>query len=269
MAGEKRMSKTESDTLSGIMIFADLPADEINRLDQACRWKTYAARKEIVGGQTETRSVFFIARGAVRVVDYSLLGQEVTFADLSEGGHFGEMAAIDGRPRSANVIALTESLVASMPAEVFRDMLSKHPGVALRVISELSRVVREADARIMDLSTLGAGSRVCSELLRQAMAVAEDPDKAAIRPIPVHGDIASRISTTRETVARTMSDLARRGMVERTKDALLIHDLEGLRAMVDGDRSRDRRSGQPRRSDPTQRADKDRRTPMERRAPAQ
>ena len=259
------MSKTESNTLSGIMIFADLPADEINRLDKACRWKIYAARKQIVSGQTETRSVFFITRGAVRVVDYSILGQEVTFDDLTEGGHFGEMAAIDGKPRSANVIALTESLVASMPAEVFRDVLTKHPGVALRVISDLSRLVRESDARIMDLSTLGANSRVCSELLRQAMAVTEDSDKAAIRPIPVHGDIASRISTTRETVARAMSDLARRGVVERTKDALLIHDLEGLHAMVEADRGRDRRSGQARRSDPTRHIDKDRRSQPDRR----
>ncbi len=260
------MSKTESNTLSGITIFADLPAGEIGRLDKACRWKTYAARKQIVGGQTETRLVFFIVHGAVRVVDYSMLGQEVTFDDLSDGGHFGEMAAIDGKPRSANVIALTESLIASMPSEVFRDVLTRHPGVALRVISELSRVVREADARIMDLSTLGANSRVCSELLRQAMLVAENPDQAAIRPIPVHGDIASRISTTRETVARAMSDLARRGVVERTKDALLIHDLEGLHAMVEADRGRDRRSGQARRGDSTQRADKDRRSQSDRRA---
>lgn len=263
------MSQTESNTLSGITIFADLSADEIKQLEKTCRWKIYAARKQIVGGETETRSVFLIVHGAVRVVDYSMLGQEVTFDDLSAGAHFGEMAAIDGKPRSANVIALTESLIASMPAEVFRDVLTNHPEVALRVISEMSRVVRDADARIMDLSTLGASSRVCSELLRQAMSVAEDPDKATIRPIPVHGDIASRISTTRETVARAMSDLARQGVVERTKDALLINDLEGLRAMVEGDRNRDRRSGQSRRSDTRKSADTERRALSDRRARAQ
>ena len=57
--------------------------------------------------------------------------------------------------------------------------------------------------------------------------------KAEIRPIPVHGDIASRVSTTRETVARVLSDLARKDIVERKKNALLIKDLAQLREMVE------------------------------------
>ena len=57
-------------------------------------------------------------------------------------------------------------------------------------------------------------------------------NKAVIKPNPLHGDIASRVSTTRETVARVMNDLARQDIVERTKKALVIVDVEKLNAMV-------------------------------------
>ena len=54
----------------------------------------------------------------------------------------------------------------------------------------------------------------------------------ALKPIPPHTDIASRVSTTRETVSRVMADLARQGIGERTKESMIIHDLERLEDMV-------------------------------------
>ena len=54
-----------------------------------------------------------------------------------------------------------------------------------------------------------------------------------IKPIPVHADIASRVSTTRETVARVLSDLAREGIVRRTKDSLVIANVDRLSHIVE------------------------------------
>jgi CRP-like cAMP-binding protein len=53
-----------------------------------------------------------------------------------------------------------------------------------------------------------------------------------IEPIPIHSDIASRASTTRETVARVLGDLARQGILERTRDGLVIRDLRRLDDLV-------------------------------------
>lgn len=97
----------------------------------------------------------------------------------------------------------------------------------------LARIVRSADERIMDLSTLAAINRVQAELLRQARAEEADGNAAVIEPIPIHSDIASRVSTTRETVARVLNDLARKGIVKRTRGGLMIRDLDRLRQMVE------------------------------------
>lgn len=228
------MANTGTDSLAGIGLLDGLGADELADLERACRWRRYAAQEQIIDRQSDSRDVFFVVAGKVQVVIYSLSGREVTFHDLSAGSHFGELAAIDGQPRSANVMALGDSLIASLPPDRFLRMLERHPAVALRVMVDLAAVVRDATERVMDLSTLGANNRVHAELLRLARAAgAADDGSVAISPIPVHGDIAGRVSTTRETVARVMNDLARKGIVERRKDVLVINDVGRLEDMVE------------------------------------
>lgn len=225
---------SESDqTLCRVALMADLSPDELKAVDQSCRWKRYSAHEQIIDSQDDSRDVLFLIKGRVRVVNYSHSGREVAFDDLPEGSFFGELAALDGQPRSAGVMALTDSLIAALPYERFLETLDRHPSIARKVMAHLARVVRTSNDRIMDLSTVAANNRVQAELLRRARPDAKDGNVAMIKPIPVHGDIASRVSTTRETVARVLNDLARQGIVERRKDSLIIHDLMSLRHMVE------------------------------------
>jgi CRP-like cAMP-binding protein len=170
--------------------------------------------------------------GRARVGNYSVSGREITFADLVEGDYFGELSAIDGLPRSAGVMAVEDCLVLSLPRRLFLVILADYPQAALKVMQRLAKMVRNANERIMDLSTLAAHNRVQAELLRQAQSHKTIRNAAVIEPIPVHSDIASRVSTTRETVARVLNDLARKGIVERTRNALLIRNVHLLHTMV-------------------------------------
>ncbi|TAN48683.1 MAG: Crp/Fnr family transcriptional regulator [Rhodospirillales bacterium] len=198
-----------------------------------CSWKRYRAEEQIIDRDSDTRDVFFIVSGKVRIVNYSLSGREVTLGDVGAGGHFGELAALDGEPRSASVMALEDTVVASMPPDNFLRLIQAHPESTLFILQSLSRIVRRSTERIMDLSTLGANNRVHAELLRLARAAAKnDANHATLVPIPVHSDIASRVSTTRETVARVLNELAREGIVKRDKDALQVLNIEALEDMV-------------------------------------
>jgi CRP/FNR family transcriptional regulator, cyclic AMP receptor protein len=134
-------------------------------------------------------------------------------------------------------VAIRPTVAASLPAAVFREILDTHPPVALSLLRRLAEVVRESTDRIMDLSTLGAHNRVYAELLREARdsdakAFERGANQASIRPIPVHSDIAARVSTTRETVARVLGELARKGIVERDSDALVLRDVARLTKMI-------------------------------------
>ncbi|MCK5167868.1 MAG: Crp/Fnr family transcriptional regulator, partial [Rhodospirillaceae bacterium] len=121
----------------------------------------------------------------------------------------------------------------SLPAEQFQEIILGHPSIALKLMKHLAHLVRTSTSRIMDLSTLGANNRIHADLLRMGRKVSGEGSSASISPIPVHSDIASRVSTTRETVARVMNDLARKGIVERQKDSLLINSVDTLEEMVE------------------------------------
>ncbi len=223
----------ERSLLSNIALFAGLDPDELNGIELACRYRRFSAHEHIIERDSPTVDVFFVARGSVRIVNYSLSGREITFDDLAEGQYFGELSALDGLPRSASVVALEDSLIVALPGRHFVDLILRKPQLAQRVMVRLARIVRSADERIMDLSTLAAINRVQAELLRQARAEEADGNAAVIEPIPIHSDIASRVSTTRETVARVLNDLARKGIVKRTRCGLMIRDLDRLRQMVE------------------------------------
>ena len=219
--------------LAEVELFKDMPPGELSELETFARFKRFPAGAQIFDRQSETNDVFFVIRGGVRVVNYSVSGREITLDDILQGGHFGELAAIDGQPRSASVMAITESLIVALPARIFITAMKRNPNMALGVMRDLVRVIRLSTERIMDLSTLGANNRVHADLLRQARANMTGDNQAEIDPIPIHGDIASRVSTTRETVARVMNELARQGIIERKKNVLAIHDVNNLQGVVE------------------------------------
>jgi len=220
-------------SLSGIPLLHALSADARQSLEQRCRWQRFSAQDEIIGRESPSRDVYFVIAGQVRVVNHSLSGREIAFHELTAGSYFGQLAAIDGQPRSASVVAVTNSLLASVSPETFVNLLHDYPEMAIEVLRELAQFVRNSTDRIMELSTLGAHNRVHSEILREARGrIGADGNSARISPIPVHSDIASRVSTTRETVARVLSDLAKQGLVKRDKNALVVHDLARLEQLV-------------------------------------
>jgi CRP-like cAMP-binding protein len=219
--------------LSGIGLLKGLTAHERQQIEQNCRWRRYGADEQIIDRQADSSDLCFVVEGRVRVVNYSASGREITLDDISAGEYFGELAAIDGRPRSANVMSLTASLVATLSREQFRALVETHPKLGFQVMERLASMVRHSTERIMDLSTLAANNRVMAELLREARISMKGDNEAKISPIPVHGDLASRVSTTRETVARVLGDLARQGIVVRTKDSLVIRDVARLVRMVE------------------------------------
>jgi CRP-like cAMP-binding protein len=216
-----------------VEVLKPLPPEARRTLVQRCRWKTWAPGEQIIDRETESNDVFFVTGGTARVVNYGLTGREVSFDDIPAGGSFGELAAIDGGKRSANVVAVDDTTTAILPARSFLELLNEHPLVAMAILKRLARIVRASTGRIMDLSTLGAQNRIYAELLRLARSAGVQGNEGILRPIPVHSDIAARVSTTRETVARVLSDLQRKHLVRREKDAFVIADMARLSEMVE------------------------------------
>jgi CRP/FNR family cyclic AMP-dependent transcriptional regulator len=229
------MAPADDHSLDGIRLLAALPPEVRHQLAGLCQWRRFARGEEIFGHQDPSRDVFLITRGRVRVTIHAASGREVSFEDLDEGDHFGEIAAIDGGPRSASVVALGRTTLAVLSAPLFLDLCRRHPDLALATMRGMAEIVRRVSDRVVALSTLGAHNRVHAELLHLARAGVADGagPTLTIEPLPHHAEIAARVSTTRETVARVIADLVRRRIVERRGEALVLRDPARLTAMVE------------------------------------
>jgi CRP/FNR family transcriptional regulator, cyclic AMP receptor protein len=222
-------------TLAGIAIFRELAPDAVASLSRRCRWRRYGPGQTILHRRDEGREVFFIVRGRVAAVHVSASGREIRLCELPAGELFGEFAAIDGEPRSTDVVSVTDTLVASMSAELFWEVLRRHEQACAAILRRLTRAVRAAQQRVVEFSILPVRGRLHAELLRLAQIGRPDPDHntAVITPIPTHAEIASRISTHREAVTRELCELARARVIEKRGDALVIRDVAALVEMVE------------------------------------
>jgi CRP-like cAMP-binding protein len=202
-------------------------------LARECVWRNYAGGQRIIARDADDRSVHFVIAGRVRATTYSRSGRQVTFRDQQAGDFLGEVAAIDGLPRSVDVIALDSTLVASMTPAAFARLLHEQPVVAGRVLRRLAALVRGLSERVIDLSTLGVQNRIHAELLRLARAAGIRDNTARIEPAPPHTDIASQVSTYREQVTRELSALVKAGLLAKDRRALVVLDVARLGRLVD------------------------------------
>ena len=217
------MHIVEAGSLKNIRLFEDLSAETLNSIEQDCNWYQCHINEQLIDRHSKDLDLYFLVRGKARVVNYSLTGREVSFDDKGAGDYFGELGAIDGQPRSANVVALEDMLVARMSRSNFLELISHQPSIILKIVHGLVKIVRISNNRIMDLSTVGANNRVHAEILR-LVEVGEVSENTAV---------ASRVSTTRETVNRVFSDLTRKGLIKRNKNELLVLDISRLKRMVE------------------------------------
>jgi CRP/FNR family transcriptional regulator, cyclic AMP receptor protein len=228
----KVSTSDDSRTLRWVEGFRDLPSEDVRRLSGACRWRWYGPHQLIFQQKDGATEVFFVVQGRVRIASYSITGKQVSFRDLGPGQAFGDLAAIDGRPRSATAMAISDALLASMPAQTYWDAMMSHPPVAAACLKRLTDLVRALSERVIEQSLLPVPTRIRLELLRLAQRQMQGAVGAKIDPAPTHAEIAARVATHREAVTRELRQLAKKGVITRQGRKLLIADIEALRSAV-------------------------------------
>lgn len=218
--------------LDGIHLLQSLSPQARLSLAQQCSWRRYGQGEEIIAREDDSSDVLFITEGIVQIADYSPSGREVSYAEVEAGGHVGELSAIDGLPRSAAVIARTHCHIARLSGQAFLRLIETEPGVALALLKRLTVIVRQANEKITELSTIGAMQRVYRELQRLAIDDPNNGQGLVIANLPTQEVMASRLGTTRETVARVLAQLAKAKITQRRGRTLYVNDAEQLDALA-------------------------------------
>ena len=207
-----------------IELFASLGDRTCRRYGPALSWRDYAENELVIDIDDTTNDVLFIVSGLVRVVHRADRGKDVILSELGPGAYFGEMAAIDGLARSANVTALLKSRVATMRAAAFQDILVHEPDVCRSVLNMLVARVRTLNRKLSEHAYLTAVERLYCELLRLSRERDVHEGQRCVSPPPTQQELAERIGSRREVVSRAINALEKQNVLAKTRGALVLLD---------------------------------------------
>jgi CRP/FNR family cyclic AMP-dependent transcriptional regulator len=219
----------DSDSLAHAPLFASLDAADVRALDARCVWRRVSAGEWVIDDRAEGADVFFVLSGHARVVIGSA-NRRIILHDIHDGEYFGELSAIDGRPRSAGILAVTDTVVARMPAALFRETIHKHSSVCDNVLATMAAAIRALNNRANEQANLDVRQRLCAELLRLSRTNAEG--RVIVSPPPTHAELAARISTHREAVTKLLNALERESAISRRRGAIALDNPARLREII-------------------------------------
>lgn len=206
----------------GIPFFAGLDPVRAESFARQCVRKRYSEAELVLDFDDPSTDVYFIVSGDVRVLIRTAAGKEMIFGDFGAGRFFGEMAAIDGAKRSANVTALTNAELLLVPPNVFREIVLGEPEICDRLLRLLTTRVRELNMRLFERSVLDLRHRLYAELLRMSAPRKGHEGQAIVSPPPFQHDLAARIGCRREQVSRELGAMIDEGLAEKIRGGLVL-----------------------------------------------
>ncbi|MEK4033846.1 Crp/Fnr family transcriptional regulator [Methylocystis sp. IM2] len=202
--------------------FAGLDPARAEAFGRQCVRKRYDEGELVLDFEDPSEDVYFIVGGDVRVLVRTAAGKEMILGDFGPGKFFGEMAAIDGAKRSANVTALTNAEILLVPPGVFREIVLHAPEITERLLRLLTARVRELNIRLFERSVLDLRHRLYSELLRMSAPRKGHDGQSIISPPPFQHDLAARIGCRREQVSRELGAMIEEGTAEKIRGGLVL-----------------------------------------------
>jgi CRP/FNR family cyclic AMP-dependent transcriptional regulator len=205
-----------------------VPAALRTQLTHRLRVIRAAKGRTLVEKGSRSTDVFFLREGQAEVVLYSASGREVCVNTVGPGDIIGEIAALDGEPRSASVVASSDLLVVAMHANDFMTCIESSPVAGIWLARRLASGMRRLTEQVFELSALNVQTRIHCELLRLAQRGEQRNGGIEVRPAPTHAELASRIGTHREAVTREMRVLTEGKIIRHGRRSLMIIDLARL-----------------------------------------
>ena len=203
--------------LKNIPLFAGLPDSDLQAIARKAVIKSYEKNAIVVTEGEFTKSLYVILSGRIKVYLDDENGKELVLDSKGPGEYFGEMVLDEG-PRSASVVTTEPSTFAIIATAVFKDLLVKHPEIALIVIKNLIRMARGLDENVRSLAMLDVYGRVSRMLLDLAV---EQRGMLVIPEKLTQQEMANRVGTSREVINRILRDLTAGGYI-RIEDKTII-----------------------------------------------
>src|SRR3954471_2004336 len=217
------------EALARCPLFERADQSMLSSLSSRLRTRRFRRNEEIMHQGDPGDSLHIVGAGAVKIVLPSAEGEEAIIATLRPGDFFGELALLDGAPRSATATALEPSETLVLPRPVFFELLDSVPGLRDALLSGGARELPRPPGHVEELHFLDLSGRLATRLARLAQEA--EPNSAGEIHLSwpyTQSDLAAMIGGTRQSVNRLLSELVDEGLVHLERDTLIVVDPEAL-----------------------------------------
>ncbi len=212
----KKMSEVAA-LLSTSSLFAKLPGDALEEIASLCKRQLLIKGVVLFKRGDEGNSFYGVRRGAIRIETGTEGGERLTLNILGPGDLFGEIALLDGHPRTADAIAAEDCEVIVLHRSDFRRIIEHHPGLALQLLDFLCERLRWMNERVEEIGLLPLKTRIARRLLGLARDFGTEL-------ILTQDQLSEFVGATRENVSRQLQVWRKNGLIDLRRGRIIVLD---------------------------------------------
>ena len=219
--------------LATVPLFHGLPPAVIDELATRVRRRRFSAGEVIYHEGDPGRSLCVIDSGRVKITSTSEQGQEALLAVMGPGEFFGELALFDDLPRSADVVAMEQTITLNLNRDDFFAIIDRFPSVSRQIFSVLASQIRRLTNNVSDIVFLNLDARIAKRLLELAAAHGVDtPEGRRIELNLSQAEIGSMVGATRESVNQCLRRFQEAGLITLGRQRITVVRPEALRRRI-------------------------------------
>ena len=212
-------------------MFSSLGAGELAEIAALASMRSFAPRKTIVRKGEPGDGLFVLLEGRAKVSSIGHAGGDTALAVMGPGDVFGEVALLDGCPRSATVTTIDRCETAFIDQHAFQELLVANPRIGVRLLGLLARRLRQLTERVEDRAFLQLEARLAKQLVQLADDHGGPLDEGGVRiPLAIsQQDLGNLVDATRESVNKQLRVWTKTGLLRHDRRKLDIYNLDALR----------------------------------------
>ncbi|MBA3726265.1 MAG: Crp/Fnr family transcriptional regulator [Armatimonadetes bacterium] len=216
----------EPSAIRQVSLFNGLGTRQVEAISAGARRKRHRQGSTVVAEGDAGHSLYIVLSGRVAICKTNALGESVHLAERGQGGHFGEMSLLDGKPRAADVVALEDSDFLVIDRSEFLRAIRSDPDLAIRILVTLCDRLRQADDQTSQILTVR--ERLAMKLLSLAKEGGRSHGTVKFRLGITRQALADQVRARRETVSREMSNLEAQGLIRSSGREIVVPDMSNL-----------------------------------------
>ena len=216
--------------LNKIPLFNSLSDSDLESLSESVRLQSLKKGQTLFRKGDEGSSLYIIKQGTIKIVLPSRLGDEVIVTIFSEGDFFGEMALFDGKPRSADALAMESIKIYMLSRKDFLLFLHSNINAMESILSQLTKRLRDTDDFLEGTCFLNVSARLAKKLLDLAESYGrQDADSIYIDLDLTQKELGDMIGSTRESINKELKILRDKGLITMQENKIQIIDITRLK----------------------------------------